>query len=120
MRTLLIPLTAVAVLSAFPAIQSLSSARVAPSPKADDEEKSIQLPTIAPDLPEGKGLATVNAACTMCHSTRYITMQPNFPRKTWTATVDKMRKTFGAPLSDQQSAEVVDYLMAVRGAGEGK
>lgn len=117
MRRILIRIAALAFLSVLPAPQAQSPARAA-EPAKDDEEKSIQLPTIASDLPEAKGLATVNAACTMCHSNRYITMQPNFPRKTWAATVDKMRKTFGAPVSDQQAAEIVDYLVAVRGVGE--
>ena len=114
MRRILIPIFCLA------AALSVISVPGSAAPAKDDEEKSIQLPTIAPDLPEGKGLATVNAACTMCHSTRYITMQPNLPRKAWAASVDKMRKTFGAPMSDQQAAEIVDYLVAVRGTPEGK
>jgi cytochrome c5 len=117
MRRVLIPIIALASLGVLPAPQAPSPARAA-EPAKEDEEKSIQLPAIAPDLPDGKGLATVNAACTICHSTRYITMQPAFPRKTWAATVDKMRKTFGAPVSDQQAAEIVEYLVAVRGVAE--
>jgi hypothetical protein len=116
MRTTLPFIAALAVLCVLPVPIIESSARAAD--EADDEEKSIKLPVIPPDLPEGKGLAAVNAACTMCHSTRYITMQPPLPRKTWAANVDKMRKTFGAPMSDEQAAEVVEYLMAVRGVRE--
>jgi cytochrome c5 len=119
MKRILIPTVAFGILSLMFAHRMISPAYGAEAAK-DEEEKSIQLPVIAPDLPDGKGLAAVNAACTMCHSTRYITMQPNFPRKTWIANVDKMRKTFGAPVSDQQAAEIVDYLIAVRGTPEEK
>jgi DMSO/TMAO reductase YedYZ molybdopterin-dependent catalytic subunit/cytochrome c5 len=118
MQRILLPIIVLAVVNILAVPRGPLPASAAEPSKADDEEKSIQLPVIAAELPEGKGLATVNATCTMCHSTRYISMQPNFPRKTWAATVDKMRKTFGAPLSDQQASEVVDYLVAVRGSPE--
>ena len=77
--------------------------------------RSIVLPQLAPDLPPGPGREAVNSACVICHSTRYITMQPLFPRKTWLAEVEKMRKVFGAPVSDPQAAEIVEYLVSVRG-----
>jgi hypothetical protein len=51
----------------------------------------------------------------VCHSTRYITMQPAFPRAVWVAEVDKMRKTFGAPVTEEQAKTIVDYLVAIRG-----
>jgi sulfite dehydrogenase (cytochrome) subunit B len=77
---------------------------------------SITLPAMQPELPAGPGRDTAAATCVICHSTRYITMQPRFSRAAWTAEVDKMRKTFGAPLTDAQAAEVVNYLVAIRGA----
>jgi uncharacterized protein (DUF697 family) len=45
-------------------------------------------------------------------------MQPPLSRTAWTALVTKMRKTFGAPISDQQAAEVVNYLVSIRGNGQ--
>jgi mono/diheme cytochrome c family protein len=89
---------------------------------ADDGAKptsgvhEIKLPAMTPELPPGPGRETVSATCVICHTTRYITMQPRFSRAAWTAEVDKMRKTFGAPLTDAQAAEVVNYLVAIRGA----
>ena len=77
--------------------------------------RSITLPTVPVDLPPGPGRDTVATACAFCHSNRYVTGQPRFPREKWAATVDKMRKTYGAPMSDQQAAEAVDYLVSVRG-----
>src|SRR5258706_13915697 len=92
---------------------------------ADDGAKAgavheISLPAMQVELPPGPGRDTVSATCVICHSTRYITMQPRFSRAAWTAEVDKMRKTFGAPLTDAQAAEVVNYLVAIRGAAGAK
>ena len=88
---------------------------------ADDGAKTggvheIQLLAMQVELPTGPGRETVAATCVICHSTRYITMQPRFSRAAWTAEVDKMRKTFGAPMTDAQAAEAVNYLVAIRGA----
>jgi len=76
---------------------------------------TITLPAMQPDLPAGPNRDTVAGTCAICHSTRYITMQPAFTRAVWTAEVDKMRKTYGAPLTDAQAAQAVDYLVAIRG-----
>ena len=78
--------------------------------------RSIELPAIAPDLPPGPGRDTITGACAFCHSNRYVTLQPRFTRQQWTAEVDKMRKTYGAPLTDPQAAEAVEYLASIRGA----
>jgi hypothetical protein len=114
-RTKLIAATAVPM--ALWAACTISPRGYAAAP-ADDDEKSIQLPVLPSDLPPGKGVEVVNAACVICHSTRYITMQPNFSRKAWTGEVDKMRKVFGAPVSDAQAGQIVEYLMSVKGVAD--
>ena len=81
--------------------------------------KEIELPRIEERLPDGPGRDAVMSACVLCHSTRYITMQPAFPREVWVASVDKMRKVFGAPVTNEQAAIVVDYLVAIRGKPAG-
>lgn len=48
----------------------------------------------------------------MCHSTRYITMQPPLPAATWEAEVNKMNKTFGANIPEAVSQKIVRYLQA--------
>jgi cytochrome c5 len=87
----------------------------ADAPAKPSGNVSIDLPMIPAALPDGPGKETVAATCVMCHTTRYITMQPPFTRAAWQANVDKMRKVFGAPMSDAQAAEVVNYLVAIRG-----
>lgn len=66
-------------------------------------------------LPDRPGYDLFLSNCGVCHSYRYIQMQPNFSRKTWEKTVDKMIHTFAAPIPDSSVIPILDYLMAVRG-----
>ena len=85
--------------------------------KGGGKAKEITLPQVESKLPDGPGRQAVEQGCVLCHSARYITMQPAaFSREAWAASVDKMRKTFGAPVTNEQAATIVDYLVAVRGA----
>ena len=77
--------------------------------------RTIILPSLPPDLPDGPGKQVVLDRCVVCHSPRYIMIQPTFSRSVWTAEVDKMRKTFGAPVADEQVEAIVNYLVAIRG-----
>ena len=53
----------------------------------------------------------VQAACSMCHSLDYIEMNsPFLDRAGWERTVKKMITVMGAPLTEEQAAEVIDYL----------
>ena len=98
-------------------LQESSAQPTAPEPTTNPI-KSIDLPQMPVDLPEGPGRATVMGSCIICHSPRYITMQPFFPRKTWEAQVDKMRKVYGAPIADASVPDIVNYLMSVRGKAD--
>ena len=42
-------------------------------------------------------------------------MQPRFPRKVWKAEVHKMVDVYGAPISESDQAQIVDYLTATFG-----
>jgi hypothetical protein len=66
-------------------------------------------------FPEGEGFSEFKSSCITCHSLRYIEMQPDFPEKTWETIVNKMKKNFGAPISDSASVKIVKYLTAVKG-----
>jgi hypothetical protein len=76
---------------------------------------SITLPYEEPELPPGPRLREFQVACTTCHSTRLAMTQPLFPKAKWEATVKKMVDAYGAPLSPQDQARAVEYLVAVRG-----
>jgi hypothetical protein len=64
------------------------------------------------DLAPGDGLRDVQIYCNTCHSPRYITMQPPLPAATWEAEVDKMNKTFGAAIPEENTKRIILYLQA--------
>jgi len=66
----------------------------------------------SPELAEGEGHAETENFCSLCHSTRYITVQPPPPAAAWEAEVTNMRKKFGAPISDVSAALIIKYLQA--------
>jgi len=69
-------------------------------------------PVLAVDLAPGDGLQDVQIYCNTCHSPRYITMQPPLPAATWEAEVNKMNKTFGAAIPDDNTQKIILYLQA--------
>ena len=77
--------------------------------------KEIDLDYHTPDLPPGPYQDVFATQCVICHSPRYVLNQPAFPRKTWTAEVHKMVKSYGAPIDSQQETEIVNYLVAWHG-----
>lgn len=103
-------------------ITPVASAASQPAPTSadlaflDDLVKTIVLPHNEPSFPQGPGWDTFVTSCALCHSPRYISMQPDLPRATWTAVVTKMVKTFGAPMNEQQVGQVVDYLVFYQGS----
>ena len=78
---------------------------------------SIELPIIQTELKPGPGLDKVTTLCNICHSVDYITMQPAFPRATWTAEVNKMIKVMGAPINEEDAKTIINYLAAEYGTG---
>jgi cytochrome c5 len=79
--------------------------------------RSITLPEVRIELKEGEGRVKTESHCNICHSVDYITMQPKFPRAQWNATVNKMIKTFGAPVPQEDAEKIINYLSANYGTG---
>jgi mono/diheme cytochrome c family protein len=85
-------------------------------PRADGAEfQRIVLPHDEPELPPGPGRTEFATNCIICHSARYVSMQPLFPRKVWKAEVQKMVDAFKAPINEQDQAQIVNYVVAVFG-----
>jgi len=62
-------------------------------------------------LKDGPGRDKVEANCASCHSLDYILGNSPFMNRTvWDAEVTKMIKAYGAPVSDADAKEIVDYL----------
>ncbi|MGC2064068.1 MAG: hypothetical protein WA610_13925 [Thermodesulfovibrionales bacterium] len=82
-----------------------------------DGVKSIDLPDVKTELSSGAGKDTTEKYCNLCHSLDYITMQPKFSKAQWTGTVNKMIKTFGGPISDDDAKVIIEYLAGAYGTG---
>ena len=68
-------------------------------------------------LRPGAGQETVERICSGCHTTSYIRMNaPFLSEAQWKAEVTKMRQVFGAPIEDDEVAEILAYLIAEYGA----
>ena len=78
----------------------------------DSQYGGAAYPLYPPQLEAGEGQAEVEGYCSMCHSTRYITMQPPLPAPAWEAEVTKMKKTFGATMPDAAASRIIQYLQA--------
>jgi mono/diheme cytochrome c family protein len=88
--------------------------------KGDSPVHTIVMPHDEPVFPPGPGRDEFVTACVVCHSPRYITMQPRFSRTTWLGEVQKMKDVYGAHISDEQGLRITDYLVSINGnAGTG-
>jgi hypothetical protein len=85
---------------------------VGPELTPDAEYHVNSFPSFPVDLAEGEGQAETQSFCAMCHSTRYITMQPSLPAVVWEAEVNKMIKTYGAPIPEVSAKKITSYLQA--------
>ena len=90
----------------------------AEEPAVQGTVHSIELPDIKTTLKPGAGVDKASTLCNICHSVDYITMQPAFPRATWTAEVNKMVKVMGAPINEEDAKAIIDYLSANYGNGK--
>jgi hypothetical protein len=81
----------------------------------DDTVRSIALPQLDVALPPGPHQKEFVVACTTCHSARLVLNQPPLDRKKWDTIVQKMVKTFKAPIAAEQEPAVMEYLLAIRG-----
>ncbi len=100
--------------------QSQQSAKASPKQAGNDSVHTITLPQYAPEIPAGPHLDTYRKDCLICHSARYVAMQPRFSQAVWEKEVKKMVDAYGATISDADQKEIVEYLVAVRGVSESK
>ena len=53
------------------------------------------------------------ARCAICHSLDYIPANaPAMNRAGWDKTIQKMRKAYGAPITDEEAQQILAYLAA--------
>ncbi len=74
--------------------------------QAKADERSVE-------LKKAPGVEVVEANCAACHSLDYIQMNsPFLDSAGWDAELEKMIKTFGAPIDDADAKVIADYLKA--------
>jgi sulfite dehydrogenase (cytochrome) subunit B len=62
-------------------------------------------------LADGPGRDLTIGRCIICHSIEYIPSNaPAMNRAGWQKTIQKMKERFGAPLTDEESKQILDYL----------
>ena len=62
-------------------------------------------------LKAGAGSGMTAANCVICHSLDYIPMNaPVMNHTAWEKTVRKMISVFGAPITDKEEQQILDYL----------
>lgn len=77
---------------------------------------TIKLPEETAAYKAIPGVELANGYCLTCHSADYAAYQPpDMPRAFWLAEVTKMKNVFGALISDDQVAAIVDYFVRAYG-----
>jgi sulfite dehydrogenase (cytochrome) subunit B len=65
------------------------------------------------ELREGPGRDLTVGRCIICHSVEYIPSNaPAMNRAAWQKTIQKMKDRFGAPITDEEAKQILDYLSA--------
>jgi sulfite dehydrogenase (cytochrome) subunit B len=65
-------------------------------------------------LRAGEGHDLTERSCNICHSVEYIPANaPAMDRGAWQKTIQKMKDRFGAPITDQDAKQILDYLAAI-------
>ncbi len=65
------------------------------------------------DLRPGPGRDLTVGRCIICHSVEYIPSNaPAMNRAAWQKTIQKMKDRFGAPITDDEARQILDYLDA--------
>lgn len=87
-------------------------ALVAVASSALAEPMVYELPAETAELTPGPGIDTA-AVCKACHSADYITTQPRGKGKAfWQGEVQKMIKSYKAPIGEDDAATIASYLAA--------
>ncbi len=86
-----------------------------PAAKAASSVHTIVLPQYPPEIAEGPNVAIYSKNCLICHTARYVSMQPRFSKTVWQSEVKKMVDAYGAAIPEADQALIVEYLVAIKG-----
>ncbi|MCE9562962.1 MAG: hypothetical protein K8U57_13040 [Planctomycetes bacterium] len=106
------------VLLAMAGVASYFGVRAAWTPDArPDGPAAASAPAMVDEveLPPGPHRDEFQRTCVLCHSPRLALNQPTLTREKWGETVHKMVSAYGAPLTPDGEAQIVEYLVAAQG-----
>jgi sulfite dehydrogenase (cytochrome) subunit B len=107
-----------ATMTASVAVHSQQSSAGASKPAAkagSSQVHSITLPQNLPEIQQGPNVEIYSKNCLLCHTARYVSMQPRFPKSVWQSEVKKMVDAYGAPITDGDQVLIVEYLVVIKG-----
>jgi cytochrome c5 len=107
--------TAMTLSVALHSQQPPSSAAKPAANAGSTQVHSIVLPKYAPEIQPGPNVEVYSKDCLRCHTARYVSMQPRFPKSVWQSEVKKMVDAYGASIPEADQPLIVEYLVAVRG-----
>lgn len=80
--------------------------------QATEESSVLNLPPDPISFQQGSGSNIASTYCLICHSAEYIYTQPSHPQERWTEIIEKMKRTFGCPIPDEQIPPLAQYLFS--------
>lgn len=84
----------------------------------EDTVRTMPAEDVKTVLPQAGQVTLVETYCVPCHSLKYIEMQPTMSYAAWEKIVDKMIRTYGAPVRDTEARrDIINYLFAIKGEG---
>jgi mono/diheme cytochrome c family protein len=93
------------------ALAALAGAAQAGAPQAGPAPAAAA--TEPTELRDGAGRDLTVGRCIICHSVEYIPSNaPAMDRAAWQKTIQKMKDRFGAPITDGEVKQILDYLSA--------
>ncbi len=102
--------TAVAVF-----VLTTAASTIGATPSATSKVTTVSLPgpgDYDPGYKNAPNVALLTTNCQLCHSSNYVRTQPLLSHDAWAAEISKMKKVYGAPITDADEAKIVDYLTA--------
>ena len=109
--------TALLALAVFMTSSSIGQSQSSPAAATKPGEvERITLPQVQTPVPPGPHVEVYEKNCLVCHSVRYVLMQPRFSKTVWQNEVKKMVDAYGASITPADQALIVEYLVAVKGS----
>ena len=102
------PRRSAVTLAALAAALAAATFGAAPSATSDAPRATAAEVTT---LRDGQGHDLTVGLCMICHSLEYIPANaPAMNRAAWQKTIQKMKDRFGAPITDEDAKQILDYL----------